>query len=52
MDSFIATSVNIFPEVAQYILDAGVKGDGLVAAKLQEKLSKAVIAISKHGHNI
>ncbi|XP_015119736.1 N-acetylneuraminate lyase isoform X2 [Diachasma alloeum] len=50
LDSFIPTSVNIFPERALQILTAAMTGDGLKAREAQEKLNKAVIAISKHGN--
>ncbi|XP_063976782.1 N-acetylneuraminate lyase-like [Diachasmimorpha longicaudata] len=50
LDSFIPTSVNIFPEKALQILAAGMAGDGLKAREAQEKLNKAVTAIMKHGN--
>ena len=49
MDSFIATSVNMFPELALEILNSFKRGDYLEAKEKQETLSKAVIAISKYG---
>lgn len=49
MDSFIATSINIFPELTINLVAAGKNGDILTARKMQERLSNAVIAISKHG---
>lgn len=51
MNSFIATSINLFPEVALELVTAGVNGNNLKARNLQEKLSNAVIAISKYGKN-
>ncbi|XP_043274280.1 N-acetylneuraminate lyase-like [Venturia canescens] len=50
MDSFIPTSVNMFPELALEILAASEKGDLKKARDKQEKLSKAVITISKYGN--
>lgn len=50
MNSIIATSVNMFPEDALHILASGKRGDSLTARKGQEKLNKAVTAISKHGN--
>ncbi|RLU22707.1 hypothetical protein DMN91_004985 [Ooceraea biroi] len=47
MDSFIMTSVNIFPELVQDLISAGKNGDMLNARKLQEKLSSAITAITK-----
>ncbi|KAK0072130.1 hypothetical protein PV326_000415, partial [Microctonus aethiopoides] len=49
IDSFIATSVNIFPRLAREILHAGKSGDSLKARELQEKLSKKIALLSKHG---
>ncbi|XP_012276816.1 N-acetylneuraminate lyase isoform X2 [Orussus abietinus] len=49
LNSFIPTSVNMFPELALEMLEAGKKGDFTTARKCQEKLSKAVIIISKYG---
>lgn len=39
----------MFPGDAIKISDASKQGDGLKATELQEKLSQAVIAISRHG---
>ncbi|XP_074103847.1 N-acetylneuraminate lyase [Cotesia typhae] len=50
MDSFIPTSINIFPELTIKIFDAFKRNDALKAAEFQNKLSEAVIAISKHGN--
>lgn len=52
IDSFIATSVNIFPRLATEILHAGKSGDSLKARELQEKLSKKIALLSKHGKKI
>lgn len=49
MDSFIPTSVNMFPELAMEILEASARDDGSKAREKQEELSKAVVAISKYG---
>lgn len=49
MDSFIATSINMLPELAQEILAQGKVGNSIGAREKQEQLSKAVIAISRHG---
>ncbi|KZC14657.1 N-acetylneuraminate lyase [Dufourea novaeangliae] len=49
MNSFIATSINMLPELAFQILTEGTVGNNLKARETQEKLSKAVIAISKYG---
>ncbi|KAK2585343.1 hypothetical protein KPH14_010023 [Odynerus spinipes] len=50
MDSFIATSVNMFPQFAKDILTASDSGKMLAAREKQEKLTEAVIAISKYGN--
>uniref|UniRef100_A0A0C9QWW1 N-acetylneuraminate lyase n=2 Tax=Fopius arisanus TaxID=64838 RepID=A0A0C9QWW1_9HYME len=50
IDSFIPTSVNIFPGQALEIRTAGVAGDGLKARELQDKLNQTIITISKHGN--
>lgn len=49
MDSFILTSINIFPELTLDLLAAGRNGDMLRAKNIQEKLSSAVLVITKHG---
>ncbi|KAK0182343.1 hypothetical protein PV327_000492 [Microctonus hyperodae] len=49
IDSFIATSVNIFPHLAIEILNAGKSGNILKARESQEKLSKNIALLSKHG---
>ncbi|EFN85455.1 N-acetylneuraminate lyase, partial [Harpegnathos saltator] len=49
MDSFIATSINIFPELIIDLVAAGKNDDSLTAREMQEKLTNSVIAISKHG---
>ncbi|XP_053978479.1 N-acetylneuraminate lyase-like isoform X1 [Hylaeus volcanicus] len=50
MDSVIATSINMFPELTLEILAEGKEGNSLRARELQDKLSRAVLAISKHGN--
>ncbi|XP_043264477.1 N-acetylneuraminate lyase-like [Colletes gigas] len=50
MDSFIATSMNMLPELAIEILAKGKSGNSVEAREKQEKLSTAVIAISKYGN--
>ncbi|CAL1674738.1 unnamed protein product [Lasius platythorax] len=50
MDSFILTSINIFPELTLDLLAAGRNGDMLRAKNIQEKLSSAVLVITKHGN--
>lgn len=49
MKAFISTSINIFPDIGLKIINAGFKGDLFKAKDLQDKLSRAVVAISKHG---
>lgn len=49
MDSFIVTSINMFPELILDLIAACKKGDTSRANDMQEKLSNAVIAIIKHG---
>ena len=48
-DSFIVTTLNIFPEHIQQLLTVYKNGDILKARDMQEKLTSAVIAIMKHG---
>ncbi|XP_029678778.1 N-acetylneuraminate lyase-like isoform X2 [Formica exsecta] len=50
MDSFIMTSINMFPELVLDILAASKNGDMLRAKNLQEKLSSVVLVITKHGN--
>ncbi|XP_051171670.1 N-acetylneuraminate lyase-like [Leptopilina boulardi] len=50
MDSFIVTTLNIFPEFSLKILESWKNNDFKTAQKTQEKLSKAVHLISKHGN--
>ncbi|KAM0736754.1 N-acetylneuraminate lyase [Formica fusca] len=50
MDSFIMTSINMFPELVLDILAASKNGDMLRAKNLQEKLSSIVLVITKHGN--
>ncbi|KYM81984.1 N-acetylneuraminate lyase [Atta colombica] len=49
-DSFIVTTLNIFPEHIQQLLTVYKNGDILKARDMQEKLTSAVIAIMKHGN--
>ena len=49
MDSFIATTLNIFPEQIVSILNSWKNKDYETARKTQHELSKAVLAIAKHG---
>lgn len=50
MDSFIVTSINMFPEFVLNLLAAFKKGNILRAKDMQEKLSSIVNAITKHGN--
>jgi len=50
MDSFILTSINMFPELILDLLTACKNGDTLRAKDMQEKLSSVVVAIRKHGN--
>ncbi|XP_070151006.1 N-acetylneuraminate lyase [Polyergus mexicanus] len=50
MDSFIMTSINMFPELVLDILAASKNGDMLRAKNLQEKLSSIILVITKHGN--
>ncbi|KAL0119243.1 hypothetical protein PUN28_009672 [Cardiocondyla obscurior] len=52
IDSFILNTTNIFPELTLSIFAACKKGDILKAKFMQEKLSRATIAIIKHGNRI
>ncbi|XP_031834473.1 N-acetylneuraminate lyase [Nomia melanderi] len=49
MDSFIATGINVFPELTLEILAEWKAGNVLKAREKQQEFSKAVIAISKYG---
>lgn len=49
MDSFIITSINMFPKLTIDLVAAGKNKDFQKAREIQEKLSNAVITISKHG---
>lgn len=50
MDSYIATSINMLPELSQEILAQWKAGNILKARELQDMLTKAVITISKYGN--
>ncbi|XP_077267232.1 N-acetylneuraminate lyase [Temnothorax americanus] len=50
MDSFIVTGINMFPEFILNLLAVCKNGDVLKAKDMQEKLSSAVVAITKHGN--
>ncbi|KAL6254821.1 hypothetical protein P5V15_014157 [Pogonomyrmex californicus] len=50
MDSFILTSINMFPELILDLLTACKNGDTLRARDMQEKLSNIVVIITKHGN--
>nr|XP_034174311.1 N-acetylneuraminate lyase-like [Osmia lignaria] len=50
MDSIIATSSNILPELVLETLNEGTAGNMLIAKAKQEQLTKAVMAISRHGN--
>ncbi|XP_014468637.1 PREDICTED: N-acetylneuraminate lyase-like isoform X2 [Dinoponera quadriceps] len=50
MDSFIATSINIFPELTIDLVAASKNNDTLKAKKMQEKLSNAILAIAKYAN--
>ncbi|XP_020284476.1 N-acetylneuraminate lyase-like [Pseudomyrmex gracilis] len=50
MDSFILTSINMFPEIVMDILAADKETQETLATSLQEKLSKIVTAITNHGN--
>ncbi|XP_036139192.1 N-acetylneuraminate lyase isoform X2 [Monomorium pharaonis] len=52
MNSFILSSINIFPELVLDLLAACKDGDMLKAKDIQEKLSRAVLAIMKHGNRV
>ncbi|XP_011158133.1 N-acetylneuraminate lyase [Solenopsis invicta] len=52
MDSFILSSINVFPELVLDIFAACKSGDTLRAKNLQEKLSSVVVAIMKHGNRV
>jgi len=49
MDSFIVTSINMFPEFILDLLAVCKNEDVLRAKDMQEKLSRTVVAITKHG---
>ena len=49
INSFIATSLNIFPELSLAILNAWKNKDIETANRTQDKLRKAVLLITKHG---
>lgn len=49
MDSFISTTLNIFPEQILSILNSWKSRDLETARKTQHELSTAVGAIAKHG---
>lgn len=50
IDSFIATSINMFPELAVAIIKANKTGDNILAKKKQDELSAAINAISIYGN--
>ncbi|XP_011881215.1 PREDICTED: N-acetylneuraminate lyase-like isoform X2 [Vollenhovia emeryi] len=50
MDSFIVTSLNMFPDLVLDVLALCKNGDMLRSKDMQEKLSSSVIAITKHGN--
>lgn len=52
IDSFILSSINIFPELVVDLLTLCKNGDMSRAKDLQEKLSSCVIAIMKYGKYI
>ncbi|XP_076296605.1 N-acetylneuraminate lyase B isoform X2 [Lasioglossum baleicum] len=49
MDSFIVTTINMFPEYSQEILTQWKGGNVLKAREMQAQLTKAVMAITKYG---
>lgn len=49
MDSFIVTSLNMFPKLILDLHAVCKNGDMLKAKNLQEQLSSAVLDIIKHG---
>ncbi|XP_071558043.1 N-acetylneuraminate lyase-like isoform X3 [Temnothorax nylanderi] len=49
MDSFILSTLNMFPELVLDLLAVCKNGDMLKAKDMQEKLSSSVAAIMKHG---
>ncbi|XP_071558042.1 N-acetylneuraminate lyase-like isoform X2 [Temnothorax nylanderi] len=52
MDSFILSTLNMFPELVLDLLAVCKNGDMLKAKDMQEKLSSSVAAIMKHGNRI
>ncbi|XP_029039289.2 N-acetylneuraminate lyase-like [Osmia bicornis bicornis] len=50
MDSVIATGINMLPELLLETFNEGKAGNMLKAKEKQERLTKAVMAISKHGN--
>jgi len=52
MDSFILSSINMFPELVLDLVALCKNGDILRAKDMQEKLSSSVVAIMKHGNRI
>lgn len=50
IDSFIATSINLFPRLVNDIIKLSKSGDLLAAKEKQETLTKAVVTISKYGN--
>ncbi|XP_011703291.1 PREDICTED: N-acetylneuraminate lyase-like [Wasmannia auropunctata] len=52
IDSFILSSINVFPELVLDLLAVCKNGDMLKAKDMQEKLSSAVIAIMKHSNRV
>ncbi|XP_018359750.1 PREDICTED: N-acetylneuraminate lyase-like isoform X2 [Trachymyrmex cornetzi] len=52
MNSFILSSLNMFPELVLDLLAVCKNGDMIKANNMQEKLSSAVIAIMKHDNRV
>ncbi|XP_078036828.1 N-acetylneuraminate lyase B [Augochlora pura] len=50
IDSYIATTINMLPELSQEILAQWKAGNITKARELQDTLTKAAITISKHGN--
>ncbi|XP_012225268.1 N-acetylneuraminate lyase-like [Linepithema humile] len=52
IDSFVLTSLNMFPELILNLYAASKNGKMLKAKSLQEELSRAVNAVTKHGKRV
>lgn len=52
IDSAIASTLNLLPELAVKILESSKSGDTAVARESQEKLSDFVYAVIKYGNMI